>query len=151
MPKVVPIDSLALTKSEDGDKENVLNCYIRDPAGVKNYYRIRVFRSDTLLAQKSIEPITVFSDKYFDGRSTPLRLTSRRFGIDYFLPHDTLKVLLLSIDQQTYNFMRGLRSITSTGRLMSTSTPDNPDNNISNGAMGYFSAWAISEKTLIVK
>ena len=152
MPNMVSIDSLNILKSEDGDRENVLACYIKDPAGVKNYYRLRVFMNGTLLTSKdSIEPISVLSDKYFDGRFTPLRMPSRRFGIDYFLPGDTLKVQLMSIDLLTYNYLRELRSITNTGRLTSTSTPDNPDNNISNGALGYFAAWAISEKTLIVK
>jgi hypothetical protein len=154
MPAVVPIDSLAIVQSTDGDKENVLNCYIRDPAGLKNYYRMRIFRNKVLLTDSitKTEPIILFSDKYFDGRSTPLRVPSRRVGIKYYLPTDTIKVQLMSIDQQTYNFFRELGDITNTGRFVtSTSTPDNPDNNISNNGLGYFAAWSISEKEIIVK
>ena len=153
MPNMVPIDSLTVTSSSDGDKENDLNCFIRDPAGIKNYYRIRVFRNGSVLRDSVLktEPIILFIDKYFDGRSTFLRVPSRRVGIDYFNPGDTIKVQLMSIDSYMYYFLRELRDITRTGRFISsTSTPDNPDNNISNHGLGYFSAWAISEKTLVV-
>jgi hypothetical protein len=152
MPKAVAIDSLKVLPATDGDNENVLYCYIHDPAGVKNYYRIIVYKNDSLLTNNSTVPIIIFTDKYFDGRNTPLTVPSRRFGIKLFLPSDTLKVQLLSIDRSSYEFFKELRDITNTGRFLgSTSTPDNPDNNISNGALGYFSAWSVSEKTLVVK
>jgi hypothetical protein len=151
MPQPVPIDSLAITKSDDGDRENVLNCYIKDPPNVKNYYRIEVYKNGIHLPKDAVKPIMIFSDKFFDGRSTPLRISSRRLSIDYFLPKDTLTVQLLNIDEITYNYFKQLRDITNAGRLMSTSTPDNPDNNLSNGALGYFAAWSVSEKTLVVK
>ncbi len=153
MPGMVLIDSLQVLKSDDGDKENVLYIYIHDPAGVKNYYQTKVFRNGILMSPSDASsPIMLYSDKFFDGRNTPLRVTSRRVGVDFFLPKDTLKVQLLSIDGITYNYLKQLRDITNSGgRSFSTSTPDNPDNNISNGALGYFAAWAVSEKTLVVK
>jgi hypothetical protein len=152
MPGVVPIDSLQIQGSSDGDKENVLYIYIHDPAGIHNYYRVKVYRNGKLMSPTdNTSPIMLFSDKYFDGRYTPLRVTSRRVGVDYFLPGDTLRVQLFSIDVTTYNFLRQLRDLTNSGGAFSTSTPDNPDNNLSNGAMGYFAAWAVSEGTLVVK
>lgn len=155
MPNVVSIDSMVVVKSDNGTNQNVLNCYIHDPSGIQNYYRLRVFRNGIVLLQDTAlktEPILLFSDKYFDGRYTPLRVPSRRVGIEYYLPGDKISVQLMSIDSYMYNFLRQLRDITSTGRFISsTSTPDNPDNNISNHGLGYFSAWAISTKTIIVK
>jgi len=143
-----------IVKPDDGDKENVLVCYIHDPAVIKNYYRMRVFRNNVLLTDSitTIEPFILFSDKYFDGRYTPLRVPSRRFGIKYYLHSDTIKAQLMSIDMSTYNFLQGLRAISGRGRFVtSTSTPDNPDNNISNNGLGYFGACSISEKKIVVK
>jgi hypothetical protein len=155
MPKVVPIDSLALEKPADGGKDYVLNCYIHDPAGVKNYYRIKVFRNRKILYQDStlmLESIILSSDKYYDGRYTPISIPPRRFGLNHYSPTDTLKIQLISIDSPTYYYLRELRDITRTGRFVSsTSTPDNPDNNLSNNALGYFAAWSISEKQIVVK
>lgn len=155
MPQVVPVDSLALAKPADGDKDYVLNCYIHDPAGIKNYYRLKVFRNRKILYQDStlkIEPIILSNDKYYDGRFTPISIPPRRFGLKHYSPTDTLKVQLISIDSPTYYYLRELRDITSTGRFVSsTSTPDNPDNNLSNNALGYFAAWSVSEKEIVVK
>lgn len=149
MPEKVTIDSMTVEGSDDGDKENVLLVYIHDPLGIENFYRIKVFINGVLAVPSSgINPILIYSDKYFDGRVTPLRITSRRIGLDYFKSTDNIKVQLMSIDQVTYNYFRQLRDLTNSGRPLSTSTPDNPDNNISNGALGYFAAWAIDEKSI---
>jgi hypothetical protein len=152
MPDKVPVDSVTIESSNDGDKENVLLVYIHDPAGIENYYRLKIFVNGVFVAPSSgINPILIYSDKFFDGRVTPLRVTSRRIGLDYFMPKDIIKVQLMSIDRVTYNYFKQLRDLTNSGRPFSTSTPDNPDNNISNGALGYFAAWAIDVKTFVVK
>jgi len=151
MPNVVEIDSLQVLKATDGDKENDLYIYIHDPVNVANYYRVRIYRNGVLLTRDFINPIILFNDKYFDGRNTPLTISSRRFGLVSFLPSDVLRVQLMSIDQVTYFYFRELRDLTGLGRGFSTSTPDNPDNNISNGALGYFAAWSIDEKTIVVQ
>jgi hypothetical protein len=152
MPDKVPIDSMSIESSNDGDKENVLLVYIHDPAGIENYYRLKIFVNGVFVTPTSgINPILIYSDKFFDGRYTPLRVTSRRIGLDYFVPKDIVKAQLISIDRVTYNYFKQLRDLTNSGRPFSTSTPDNPDNNISNGALGYFAAWAIDEKTFVVR
>ena len=149
MPKIVPIDSLTYQNTTDRPDENAINCYFKDPVGINNYYQINLFRKDTLLNTNN--RIIIYSDKYFDGRVNSFSLESRRFGIDRFNKGDTIKVQLLNIDRVTYDYYKTLRDITREGRLISVSTPANPTNNISNGALGYFAAKSISEKSIVIK
>ncbi len=53
------------------------------------------------------------------------------------------------LDSQTYEFYRTLEDLLHTNPIFG-STPANPNNNISNGALGYFGACAVSTKFLII-
>jgi hypothetical protein len=44
----------------------------------------------------------------------------------------------------------GVRDVINNDGLFSSSTPANPTGNISNGALGYFAAWSVSVKTMVV-
>jgi hypothetical protein len=149
MPTLITIDSLAYKATTDERDENAINCYFRDSAGINNYYQIELFKGDTLLNKNN--RLFIYSDKYFDGRYNTFALNSRRFVEGKYNTGDTLTVQLLNIDKQTYEYYNILRSITSNGRMMSASTPGNPPNNISNGALGYFAAKSISEKKIVIK
>lgn len=150
MPDLVRIDSLAILSHTDRPDENAIQCYIKDPAGIPDYYQIRVIRNDTMLSTNN--RFLIYSDKYFDGRTTTITLDSRRFsGVTKFRFGDTLKVQLLNIDYITYQYYITLRSITNSGSILSASTPANPVNNISNGGLGHFSAESIHEKTIVVE
>lgn len=148
MPNLVKIDSAYITKNSDRFNENRININITDPAGVENFYRVRVFRNDTLLNSNRF---ALYSDKYFDGKSTTIDVNSRRFGIPRFKPNDKVRVQLISIEKVMYDFYQVLEDITDSGNILSASTPSNPPNNLDNGALGYFGAWSISEKTIVVK
>jgi hypothetical protein len=148
MPELVTIDSLAIENTLDRQNENAIECFIKDPPDVANYYLVKVFRNDSLLNPNRI---IISSDKYYDGKSTQFTFDAGRFGLDRFKPSDTLRVVLFNIDRPTYDYFNTLRDIINADSFLSTSTPANPTNNISDGALGYFAAWSVSEKTIIVK
>ena len=73
---------------------------------------------------------------------TDLRVSSAEAGSNY-------RVELLSLDKQTYGYFRTLEDLLYINPLFG-STPANPNNNLSNGALGYFGAYAVSSKTIII-
>jgi hypothetical protein len=143
----VDIDILMLVKSDSqrfdfgGDNKkhsNVdIHCLFRDPAE-KNFYRIKVFKNDTI----NNDNYRLYDDQYTNGQETELRVTNATAG-------DTFRVELLSLDQATYEYYRTLEDLLHTNPIFG-STPANPNNNLSNGALGYFGACAVSYKTIIV-
>jgi Domain of unknown function (DUF4249) len=143
----VNIDSLTLVKSEvqrfdiggNNRKEtNVdIHCFFKDPEE-KNFYRVKVFKNDSIDTQR----YRLYDDQYTNGEITELRVANATVG-------DTFRVELLSLDQQTYEYYRTLSDLLYTNPIFG-STPANPNTNLSNGALGYFGASAVSSKTIII-
>ena len=141
MPDTVSIQYLTYEfrngRPASGDSSGYhVHCHFADPAGVKNYYRAMLTYRDTI--QNGSDNITNFEDNLSDGR--PINLTVR--GQSFRLG-DSTKVFLISEDANVFEYFKVLRSIVDAGGVNSTSTPQNPPSNISNGALGYFCAGAI--------
>lgn len=149
MPGIVKIDTITVDNRPDRKKENRINIYAKDPAGIPNYYQIKVFKNDTLLNNNN--QYILYSDKFYDGKSIIITINARRFDIPRFEPKDRIKVQLFNIDKTMYDYYQILHDITDEGNLLSASTPSNPPNNLSNGALGYFAAMSVSEKSITVK
>ena len=143
----VNIDSLNLVKAESqqfifgGNNQNdthlEVHCFFRDP-DEKNYYRMRVFRNDSI----NTENYRLFDDQYTNGEEIELRAARATLG-------DRFRIELLSLDKQTYEYYRTLEDLLFSNPVFG-STPANPENNLSNGALGYFGAYAVSSRTLII-
>jgi hypothetical protein len=147
MNRLVRIDSLNLTKSQsrpfgfaDDNRNEIhveLNCYFRDPYE-KNFYRLKVFRNDTART----ENYRLFDDQYSNGQEVWLRAAHANAG-------NTFRIELHSLDRQTYAYYRTLEELLYSNPVFG-STPANPDSNISNGALGYFGASAVSSMSIII-
>ena len=143
----VNLDSLTLVRSDpqrfdfggNNQKEIPLeiHCFFRDPLE-KNFYRIKVFRNDSINTQN----YRLFDDQYTNGQVTELRVAHANAG-------DKYRVELYSLDSKTYGYYRTLEDLIFTNPVFG-STPANPDNNLNNGALGYFGAFAVSVKTIII-
>jgi hypothetical protein len=142
----VSIDSLKVFKSSSqrfdfGGNPNEshydIHCFFKDPPE-KNFYRIRVFKNDSTNTQN----YRLYDDQYTNGEFTELRVSTASVGSTY-------RVELLSLDKSTYGYFRTLADLIYTNPLFG-STPANPNTNLSNGALGYFGACAISSRTIVV-
>jgi hypothetical protein len=143
----VNIDSLSLVKSDaqrfdfGGNNKNHTNvdihCFFRDPEE-KNFYRVKVFKNDTI----NNDNYRLYDDQYTNDQETELRVANATAG-------DTFRIELLSLDQATYEYYRTLEDLLHTNPIFG-STPANPNSNLSNGALGYFGASAVSYKTIII-
>jgi hypothetical protein len=143
----VSIDSLVLVKSqfqrfdlgEDTKKQThvEIHCFFKDPEE-KNFYRVKVFKNDSI----NTENYRLYDDQYTNGQETELRVANATAG-------DTFGIELLSLDKQTYGYYRTLEDLLYTNPFFG-STPANPNSNLSNGALGYFGACAVSSKIIII-
>ena len=119
-----------------------VNCFIRDPAGIKNYYRMKIFVNGKLNENEG--EINIYSDELFDGKVIGLVQHSA-----VFKETDHILVELQSIDKAAYDYFSTLESISGIEMIQSAS-PANPISNFNNGALGYFSAYSLDRKVLNV-
>lgn len=120
-----------------------INTFIRDPAEVENYYRIKYYVNGK--PSTSIGGISLYSDLLFNGKNIGLGQRSL-----VFKKTDTVTVELQSIDKAAYDYFSTLESISGLD-ILQTVSPANPISNFNNGALGYFSAYTLDRKTIIIK
>ena len=145
IPAKISIDSLTAMYSPPTPhrKEGfVVNCHFTDNPEVTNYFRLRVRKADTVNNEKRF---FIFDDKFIEGNSATMP-----WQYDIFQITDTVVVELLSLDKSTYFFYKTLSDIAGSGMPGGGSTPANPETNLTNDALGYFGAYAISRDTIIV-
>jgi hypothetical protein len=150
MPEKVFIDSLYAVQTHAFDGDLGYNIYLifRDPPTPGNYYRVnlrdsRAIPADSITGQR----YHLFSDKLTNGNEVTLRLrTGRSVWIG-----DTISVELLSIDQASYEYFQTLNDILTSDRAPTSLAPTNPNTNLTNGSLGYFSAYTIDSKRLVLQ
>lgn len=142
MPAHIPIDSI-YTRFETFFVDTNLVTYFnyQDPAGLKNYYRAIFAVGDSLA-----KDIFVDEDTFYDGQEVEQSIFSFNFEP---VSGDTIHIELRSIDANTYKYFLTLSEILG-GQSGQLAAPANPTNNISNGALGFFSAHAVSRANVIV-
>ena len=144
MPTEVPLDSVSFSElSGFGNKQIDAIANFQDPAGVKNYYQFVEFVNGTQITKD----IFVFDDRLSDGRYINETLYN---DTSYLFQGDEVKVNMYCIDENVYNYFYQLIQSGGTGAFSTTASPANPTSNISNGALGYFSAHTVSSKTAVV-
>jgi len=119
-----------------------VNLYIFDPPGIKNYYRVKHWKNGVY--QSSIDDFYIFDDRYVDGNRLEINLFSSPFELN-----DTVKVQLISLDESAYDYFKTFEELVNNNP--GSAAPANPNSNISNGALGYFSAWSSHTRTFILK
>jgi hypothetical protein len=139
MPQAVTFDTLIVVEQTGFRDTNLYpQAQFQDPSSVSNYYRFIETRNDTVQTR-----IFTIDDQYSNGRY-----------ISYILRSDTalaigdsVKVEMQCIDQGTYQYFSTFREA-SGGQT--NVTPANPISNITNNALGYFSAHTSRYKAIKV-
>ncbi|HEY6952898.1 MAG TPA: DUF4249 domain-containing protein [Bacteroidota bacterium] len=149
MPRKVLIDSLYTTplRAFDGDKGYNIYVVFRDPPEPGNYYRINLHLNRPLPPDSITgERYHLYDDKLSNGNEVTVRLRAGRS----IVAGDTLTVELLSIDQAAYDYFRTVNDILTSDRAPTALAPTNPNTNLSNGSLGYFAAYTIDSKKIIL-
>jgi hypothetical protein len=143
MPRPVPLDSVTFTQNADFNNKLDINAVVnfQDPPGLGNYYQFIEEVNSRL-----IPDIFVFEDRLSDGRyiQEPLFNDS-----SYLQQRDTLLLKMYCIDEATYNYFNTLINVAGNNNFQAA-TPANPISNISNGALGYFSAHTSIQRSLVI-
>ena len=141
MPAPVKFDSLTLDYILNGpDRYWAFKVHFKDPAGVKNYYHFVLMRN-SIISQRFF----LYDDRIQDGESITYDLVP-----DTLHDRDTVVISLQCIDKDVYDYFRTASQI-SNGRGSQSASPANPLSNFSNGALGYFSAYAVRSKRMVVQ
>ncbi|MFZ1976751.1 MAG: DUF4249 domain-containing protein [Bacteroidota bacterium] len=142
MPPPVTIDSLTegnLSFGPNNTKD--IEVHFRDPTGIQNYYRFVEIKNG--VPQKFI---FLVSDRLQDG----YEITSTLFAnTDTLRTGDSVSVQLQCIDENVYNYFRTLVQVLNNSSL--ATSPANPPSNFNGGALGYFSAYAVRSKLIIIR
>jgi hypothetical protein len=144
MPAVVPLDDVKIQRSTfKSSEEDTLEAivYFTDPKGLGNNYRFMQYING--VASKAIN---LTNDKYFDGNSTNFSLF--RKDKEYIKKGDSVSVEMRSIDKANYDYFNSLQTIID---RPDNPAPANPVSSITGGALGYFCAYSVSQKSVIVK
>ena len=142
MPAEVNLDSIGIITDKFFNQENkTIAAVYNDPQGIPNYYRFILYVNK--IASKGV---FVFSDKFNDGKEITAELRNQEVELKQ---NDIVKVEMQTIDKNVYKYFEGLDQNESRGGA--STTPANPVSNISNGALGYFSAHTAQSGTVRIK
>lgn len=124
-----------------GISNKYVNVVFTDPAGVKNYYRII-----EVINGKELDRINLSNDEFEDGQQITVPVFSDE---DPKLKSgDTVTIILQVIDEKVFDYFLELIQVINNGGQ--SAAPANPASNISNNALGYFSAHSVRSKTFVV-
>jgi hypothetical protein len=143
MPGTVGLDSVTFAENTDFNNKKEINAVVnfQDPTAAGNNYQF----TETLNG-KAVPNIFVFEDRLSNGRYIvqPLYNDSA-----YLQKGDTLQLSMFCVDRNIYNYFFTLMNVTGNNNFQSA-TPANPNTNISNGSLGYFSAHTVNKLKLFV-
>ncbi len=150
MPVKVTIDTLYATPRREFDGDRGFDIYVlfKDPPQPGNYYRINV-SSSSLIPSDSIDGrrYRLFDDKLTNGNEMNVRIRAGR----NVSAGDTITIDLLSIDRSAYDYFNTLSDILSSDRSPTSLSPANPNTNLSNNALGYFAAYTVDTRSIVLR
>jgi len=148
MPNLIKLDSIGIESNNFFGKERKnAAAYLSDPANEINFYRFNLYVNNIISNR-----IYVNNDRLTNGNKLRIQLF---YGTDDedndgLKSGDQITVEAESIDTHVFDYWYSLSQQTGRGPNQGT-TPANPPSNISNGALGYFSAHSYLRKSITVK
>ena len=145
VPLKILLDSIAAEKNVEPPFRNNRISYRlfaiwKDSATVENFYRLRTTVNDTVRRNQ----FSVVNDKIQDGTIFRQRISGNQFFLK-----DTIKIELLSVDKEYYNYFRQFGRGGGPGPN-TAAAPFNPKGNFDNDVLGYFGVVYRSEKQVIL-
>ncbi len=140
MPEMISIDTIFMTETTRwGETARSVRAQFKDTRDATNYYRFYLVRDDDPFTAKFI-----LDDRLYNGELINYDLV--QLSKDPFESGNIVRVDLYCIDADVYNYFATLPS-----NWEPPAVPANPVSNISNNALGYFSAQTVSTKWLTVE
>lgn len=148
MPNLVKLDSIGvITNSFFGNDRKTAAAFLVDPPNETNFYRFNLYVNG-LFSNR----IYVNNDRLTNGNKLRIQLFYEANDDDDegLKSGDNIIVEMEGIDSNVFDYWYALRQQEGGGPNQGT-TPSNPTSNISNGALGYFSANTFQRLSTTVK
>jgi hypothetical protein len=145
MPQRVPFDSIKVEKLVvTGETEYNLIPVYKDPEARGNNYRFLVTHNNKLINQHLVQ-----NDEVKNGVVNTMRLEINHDDDLKFVQGDEISVKMQCIDANVGLFYKTLALMGDSGPGGGT-TPNNPPSNLSNGALGIFSAHTVETRSVTI-
>jgi hypothetical protein len=142
MPQKVNLDSVTFyTTNIFGTRSTSAVANFQDPAGIANYYTFTEYVNG-----QAIDQTFNFSDRLSDGKYIRRQLFNDSRDIN---PGDQVSIEMHCVDNQVWQYFNTLGQ--AKGNNSQAITPANPLSNISNNALGYFSAQTVQSGLSILQ
>jgi hypothetical protein len=153
MPVINPIDSITLKYTANSFFSGwEIQVWTYDPAEIKNFYVFKA-RVNKKLVTDTLTELVVQNDDLFNGNYT-YGITSQFLleskEDEKLFPGDTVTFEANSITEDYYNFLVEAQSESFGQTPLFSGPPANISSNISNGALGFFTAYSITRSSKIV-
>jgi len=150
MPNNVKLDSIGVVlNSFFGNDRKTAVAYLVDPASETNFYHFNLYVND-YLSQR----FYVANDRLTNGNPLSIQLffksNNNNNDSDELNSNDKVRVELECIDSNVFDYWYALSEQSGRGPNQGT-TPANPTSNISNNALGYFSAHTYQTINMVVR
>jgi hypothetical protein len=147
------VDSIQL-KNISGNDFNIYEILVFawDPP-VKNFYAFRVLRNGNLITD-SLHEMIVQDDIFFNGNyayGIPSQFLDQSDKDEVIYPGDTITLEINGITEDYYNFILEAQSEIFYHTPIFSGPPANISSNISNGALGFFTAWSVNRTSVIFR
>ncbi|MFC3196894.1 DUF4249 domain-containing protein [Parapedobacter deserti] len=136
-PRVMPDSIGTAVRSIFGEEQKFVAVKYQDPPG-RNYYRFLWSVNNS-----PFKMLRVTDDKYNDGRYVSEDVTDFETEL---VAGDSVVIWMQSIDKPAFDFWNAVGSINP-----GSAAPANPPSVFGDGALGYFSAHALSEISTVVQ
>jgi hypothetical protein len=153
LPSVTHLDSTnAVLRTDFGDHPHwEVRCYAREPGNEVNYYMFNLYRNGTLITD-SIQDVRVSDDKLINGsyfNGAVMYLNNDRED-ERLKPGDTIQLVMSGITKEYMDFVQQVQAAGYNIPFFS-GPPANVVGNISNGAVGFFTAYSNSKAKAVVR
>ncbi len=150
---VAEIDSIGLLFHEEWGRSGIweVKCYVQEPPTV-DFYRFMIYRNSHLMTD-SIPEWFVVDDKLFNGSYTngaSVGFINQGNPQEGLRPGDTITLEVNNIGEDYFNFVWQVQSEVQGTNPLFSGPPANVKGNISNGAIGFFSAYSSTRKYKLV-
>jgi len=147
------VDSIQL-ENMSGNDFNIYEIllFAWDPP-VKNFYSFRVMRNGKMISD-SLHEMIVQDDMLFNGNyayGIPAQFLDQSEKDESIYLGDTITLEINGITEEYYNFILEAQSEIFYQTPIFSGPPANISSNISNGALGFFTAYSITRKSVIFK
>jgi hypothetical protein len=147
------LDSVSLAFHPDWSEDGIweVKCYVQDPP-TEDFYRFIISKNSEILTD-TLDEWFVTDDRFFNGNyayGAPIAYLQQHKDDEVLLEGDTVTVEMNSIGKSYANFIWEAQTEAGQSNPLFSGPPANVKGNISNGALGFFSAYSVTRAYTIV-